>query len=51
MVQSLGQHVTDMAQEEVGPAGAYPPDRGVDLSPPQGLVGVDVAYAGDRALR
>ena len=51
MVQSLGQHVTDMAQEEVGPDGAHPPGSGVDLGPPQGLVGVDVAHAGDRALR
>jgi len=34
-----------------GSGPGYSPCRRVDARPPQGLVGVDVADAGDRALR
>src|SRR5215211_6557952 len=46
----VGEDLTDGAVEGVGAAGAYPAGGGVDAGEPQGLVGVDVADAGDRAL-
>ena len=50
MVDGLGQHVAEVAQKGLGPGRADPSSAGVDPGPPQRLVGVDIAYTGDRAL-
>src|SRR5215217_8233767 len=46
----VGEDLTDGAMESMGAAEADPAGGGVDAGQPEGLVGVDVADAGDRAL-